>query len=375
VKYLQHFPRDFGVSTITRPPATVSYGDTIIPQAIVFASESTAFETIPAILEIDTFYRCSLSIALGGSTRLLTVDFDPWYVHEVGVDTVRCTLKVDDDSAQNNCKQSTVNVPTGWKEMTAAQMPVGGGKPIKDGGWLDFNSGNGLVYAAKGYKTNEFYAYDPAMNEWTPPYPDGLEVIPPGTEGRPPNKGCRGVCDGDSFVYMTKGNNTVGFWRYNIERDCWKQMKDVPLGSTGKKVKGGTDLAFVHGPPDYAYLLKGYRNEFYRFNVQGDSWEILESMPVGLSHNWKSGSWLVFDGDSVIYAHQAYYHGFYAYNVDSASWDSSLTGIPYYGREGRKKEEVQGWWLRSMARRLHPRAEGREHPGVLEVLAGNRHLD
>ena len=97
-----------------------------------------------------------------------------------------------------------------WSEC--AQVPAGL-KPVKDGGWLAYNVGNGRIYAAKGNKQTDFYAYDPALNKWSgqPPMPD-LAPIPPGREGKPPSKGCVGCADGSDNIYMTKVKNTLGFW-------------------------------------------------------------------------------------------------------------------------------------------------------------------
>ncbi len=40
--------------------------------------------------------------------------------------------------------------------MPAAQS----GSPFSDGGWLANTGGYGMIYAAKGIKTGDFYSYD-----------------------------------------------------------------------------------------------------------------------------------------------------------------------------------------------------------------------
>jgi len=260
------------------------------------------------------------------------VPMGSWYVAMVGT-----TPGAEDADAIIDL----YDVPQQWSWEDKVPMPLSGGQAVKDGGWLDYNSGNGLVYAAKGNKTYEFYAYSPGSNEWTQPYPNGLNLIPSGTEGKPPSKGCRGVCDGDNCVYMTKGNNTVGFWRYSVSDDTWVQLRDVPLGTKNKKVKGGTDMAYVHGDVDYVYLLKGYKNEFYRYKVSSDSWQSLPSPPAPIT-KYNNGSWLVSDGGSRLYAHQASYHTLYAYDVNSGTWGSILPGMPFVGRTGRIKKSKDG---------------------------------
>jgi hypothetical protein len=340
VKYLQHFPHDVGVWKILSPGATAEYGDAVVPSAVLYASESTA-AACTVRFTVGTFYDCTTAVYLAmGATD--TVEFDTWYVRQAGTHTVCCSLLTSDDDPTNDTASSTVYVPAGWKEMVDAPMPLGAsGDPIKDGGWLDYNQGNGLVYGAKGNKTYEFYAYNPTENHWY-----GRNDILEGREGKPPRKGCRGICDGDSFVYMTKGNNTVGFYRYDVALDSWKQLTDVPLGTKKKKVKGGTDLAFVKevsggDTTGYVYLLKGYKNEFYRYRPVGDSWSTLAPVPAA-TPKMNNGSFLVYDGVSKLYAHQATYNILYPYDLVTQTWSPSRPGMPLVGMMGKKKKSKDG---------------------------------
>jgi len=230
-----------------------------------------------------------------------------------------------------------------WTEM--AQMPDRpSGKAVKLGGWLAYNDGDGLIYAAKGYKTMDFYGYDPSADDWTT-----LTGMPyyqhPVWCNKPPRKGARGICDSDSTILVTQGNNSLGFWCYWIDRDSWSILEDVPAGVSGKKVKGGTDMVFVaQDDTPYVYLLKGYRCEFYRFNTVAKSWQALEDAPIGSRNKWDKGSWLAFDGDNTIYAHKAKYHELWKYDIDSMAWltTSQLAGMPFIGAAGRRKRSKDG---------------------------------
>jgi len=230
-----------------------------------------------------------------------------------------------------------------WYEY--AQVPLApSGKKVKDGGWLAYNAGNGLVYGAKGYKTPDFYSYNPAADRWSPTTGDSaLSPIPPGTEGKPPAKGCVGCADGSGHIYMTKGNNKLGFYKYDATADLWTQKKDVPMGLSNKKVKGGTGIAWAYkGDTGYAYLLKGYKNEFWRYHTNGDSWHRLDSAPVGGNIKYDKGSWLVSDGGHFLYAHKAKYHEFYLYDTDADTWSGPLTSMPIPGLNGNKKSKDGG---------------------------------
>ncbi len=235
--------------------------------------------------------------------------------------------------------------PAGWKEVKS----VPGAVAVKDGGWLTVAPDKGgselpVVYAAKGNKSGDFYKYYAVEDSWVP-----LRSINPDEGGRDkyPKKGCVGTTDGENSIYMTKGNNTLGFWKYDIEKDSWYRLPDVPAGPDGKKVKGGTDLAYVAGNSDtgWVYLLKGYRTEFYRYNTQTKYWDTLDNLPYGKALKYNAGSFLAYDqdGGQYLYAHQAKYtnpektrHFMFRYDLAGQAWDDTVNGMPVLGMDGGK---------------------------------------
>jgi len=235
--------------------------------------------------------------------------------------------------------------PAGWTEL-AKHVP--GTVGVKDGGWLVTATpadAQPKVYVAKGNKTAEFYVYDPVQDTW-----GTLAPIEPDEGGRTklPKKGCTAAADGVENIYMTKGNNTLGFWKYSISANTWTRLPDVPLGA-GKKVKGGGDLAYVAGVTDeessYVYLLKGYGTEFYRFNTASSRWDTLANAPYGVAPKYNMGSFLVYDGSGDLYAHQAKYtntekthHYMYKYDLGSRAWvtETGAKGMPVAGMDGGK---------------------------------------
>jgi hypothetical protein len=252
------------------------------------------------------------------------------------------------------CRRDVPTLSLAWTEVRP--MPeLPSGKAVKYGGWLASDPSDGLIYAAKGNKTGDFYWYSPATDSWSPTHLiNRLELIPLGIEGKLPYKGSAGCADGAGHVYMTKGYNTPGFHCYDIAKDSWDrrngfwQPANVPLGLSNKKVKGGTDMVWaVKGGVGNVYLLKGYKNEFYRYNPAVDSWYTMAPAPVGSNVKWDKGSWLAYDGSSHIYAHKAKYHEFYRYNVESDSWSAALNAMPIPGANGGKKSKDGGCgvWL------------------------------
>ncbi|MBM3315234.1 T9SS type A sorting domain-containing protein, partial [candidate division WOR-3 bacterium] len=233
-----------------------------------------------------------------------------------------------------------VSWPLGWVEV---QSVPSGAKAVKDGGWLTIEGDGGLIYAARGTKTPDFFSYDATADSdgvWT-----ALAAWPNGTEGKAPYKGAVGVHDGSGFIYATKGNGTLGFWRYSADSMAWRQMPDVPLGVSMKKVKGGTDMVYVQeGDTGYVYLLKGYKQDFFRFNTVSGVWDTnLPVAPAGSRPKWDKGSWMAYDGMNTFYAHKAKYHELWPFDVTTHTWASSaLPGMPLVGMIGKSKKSKDG---------------------------------
>jgi hypothetical protein len=249
----------------------------------------------------------------------------------------------DDVHFDNNVLTGGFSVGSQWLAMKS--MPE---KPshtkVKDGAWLAYNAGSGLIYAGKGNKSSDFCSYSMAANEWT-----SLCGIPLGLEAKLPRQGACGVADGWGYIYMAKGNNTLGFWRYDIATDDWLQLASVPVGS-GRRVRAGSGALYVQiGDSGYVYLLKGPTCEFNRFNVATGTWEAMQSAPAGSHSKWYDGSFLIFDGDHTIYAHKAKYHELWAYDVLTGTWSGTrLTGMPFVGRSARSRKSRgggSGAWL------------------------------
>jgi hypothetical protein len=85
---------------------------------------------------------------------------------------------------------------------------------VKDGAALA--SDGFLIYAIKGGKVNEFWAYYPESDSWV-----GLETIPRRQSSDPkyvkqsvPKTGAALACDLLGNVYLLKGNGTNEFWKY-----------------------------------------------------------------------------------------------------------------------------------------------------------------
>ncbi len=340
--------RDVAMVAIVALTDTVDSGDAVVPQARVAnrGSEVAAFKTF-FLMEYGTDtvgYLDSLALSLAPGAESLVTFFPSPPFNRVGQWRATAWQNLADQHPENDTLWKTMLVAppggfwsVGWVEV--ASVPIGlSAKAVKGGGSVAVMASTGRLYAAKGYKTAEFYEYDPAADRWSTCTP-----IPPGAEGKLVSNGCDLCADGNGHVYATKGNNTVGFWKYTVADSSWTQMENVPLGLSGKKVKAGTGLAWVEtGALQYVYMLKGYKNEFYRFNVGAGKWELRTPAPVGLNYKYDKGSFIVSDNVNTIYAHKSKYNELWKYDVAKDSWAKQLTGMPMYGASGRKKKSKDG---------------------------------
>jgi hypothetical protein len=223
----------------------------------------------------------------------------------------------------------------GWIER--ARLPADpSGKAVKDGGWLAYCAADGRIYAAKGNKQTDFYAYNSVTDTWKV-----LASWPDGREAKKPGKGAVGCADPEGRIFAVKGNNTSGFWMYDPAVDSWYQKADVPLGASNKKVKGGADIVCHDGA---IYLLKGCRNEFLKYDAGADTWSFLNPAPLGPSgrDKYDKGSWLASDKAGKVYCQKAKYNELSAYDAAAGSWQTLRSGVPLIGRLGRKKKSKDG---------------------------------
>jgi hypothetical protein len=331
---------DVAVRGIVTPTGTVEPGSAVAPAVRIANDGNSAadFEVFVVMLNPlgDEAYCETLpvsSLAPGADTVLTS--FPECRFDLLGRWTASCRVwSAPDMRPENDSLSSGFGVAPTQSAPWADKRPMPAspsGKAVKDGGWLAADRGTGLLYAAKGNKSADFYVYDPARDSWT-----DAAAIPDGRELKKPGKGAAGCATGTGTLYATKGNNTQGFYRYDATRDSWHQLADVPLGGSNKKVKGGTDLVFADGS---VYLLKGYKNEFWRYDPAVDSWSSLAAAPAD---KYDKGSWVALGPEPVLYCHQAKYHGFYCYDIATQSWGSALSGMPFINRAGKSKKSKDG---------------------------------
>jgi hypothetical protein len=342
---------DVGVTQIVRPPVHVFPDSSFIPEA-KWKNYGAQPATVSAFFFIHNKYGVRIysqvvTDTVIGAGEEITLDFVSFNVgNDTGHWYARCSTAAGDTNFANDTLNKTfvvglIPIPGGWTEVASLPLTPSG-KMVKDGGWLVYDASKGLIFGAKGNKTSDFYAFDQNTDGWAE-----KSAVPVGTEAKPVSKGAAGCASGNGKLYATKGNNTLGFYEYDVLSDSWRQLKDVPAGA-GKKVKGGTALAWgFKAGAGAAYLLKGYKNEFYKYSPLDTTWTTLPVAPVGAKEKWDKGSWLVSNGAGLLYAHKAKYHEFYVYDCEADSWSGPKTAMPIPGTAGSKKAKdgSAGAWL------------------------------
>jgi hypothetical protein len=151
------------------------------------------------------------------------------------------------------------------------------------------------------------------------------------------------MATGAGKVFITKGNNTLEFSRYDITTGAWlPATTTVPLGN-GWKVRAGGSMAFVRkSEGDFVYLLKGYGTDFYKYDLAGDSFITLANAPTGAKAKYDKGSWIAYDGAQYIYVNKAKYNEFYKYDVLAEAWVTApvLPGMPLVNPSSGKSKKV-----------------------------------
>ncbi len=338
---------DVGVTAVTAPTGVMDTSADAVPAATVrnFGAQAATFTVFCNVsCEGTNVYTSSRTVTALASQASADVIFDTIpKPHSAGDYVTRCSTYIAydgnpaNDTMSGNFSFTTGPPPPPWS--LKSPMPSGA-KPIGDGAWLGWDNSTTRLFAARGNKQPDFYSYDVVGDSWT-----AKTDWPDGTEAKKPSKGAVGTpgSNQDGLFFALKGNNTTAFWTYSVALDSWKQLRDIPLGTSKKKVKGGSDLVYVSGATpdeDYVYCLKGGKNEFYRYGVAADSWEPLAPVPAP-APKYDKGSWLC-RADSLIFCHQSKYQTLLAFNLNTQTWGTPLTPMPTLNSAGKKKKSKDG---------------------------------
>ncbi len=221
------------------------------------------------------------------------------------------------------------------------------GKTVSDGGALAavFDTSS-TIYALKGNKTRDFWAYDVASDSWR------LRREIPGD--KTVSKGGTLASPGNGYVYATKGSKTLQFWKYSPAFDTWTAAADVPVDSRNKKMVSGA-TAGVWDPgteSSFVFLLKGKTGEFYRYNCATNAWASRDTPPRTGNKKYDRGCALAYDGAGSLYLLKNKTNDLLVYSVAGDSW-CLKSPMPLVGRARKSRKVKPGGALASCGGTLY----------------------
>ncbi|MFA6183858.1 MAG: hypothetical protein WC682_02020 [Parcubacteria group bacterium] len=77
----------------------------------------------------------------------------------------------------------------------------------------------------------------------------------------------------DGYIYSTRGQSQLTFWRYDVTAGTWLQRANTPATI-------GIGSSLTDGGDGYLYLTRGLNtNAYYRYNISGNTWETIANFP------------------------------------------------------------------------------------------------
>ncbi|MCI5222872.1 MAG: DUF11 domain-containing protein, partial [Candidatus Electrothrix sp. AR4] len=185
-----------------------------------------------------------------------------------------------------------------------------------------------VIYAFQGNDQLAFWGYDPATDTWNSPF-DPAET-PAGVTIK---DGAALTHDGHQYIYALRGDVSRVFLRYDADPgvggNVWDDgvVADLPL-TTDTEVRKGGSLTYLNGYV-YAFLGNGSQ-QFWRYDVAGDSWAQMASTPAGVN----AGASLTTNGTSVYALQGNNSTGFWEYNVATDTWTPLASTLASIGSGG-----------------------------------------
>lgn len=205
-----------------------------------------------------------------------------------------------------------------WTALPVAPNTVSYGGGLSEGP-------QGYLYALRGINTTEFWRYK-ITDEATG---DGIWSTEVTSAPLTIGYGASMVYDGSQYIYVTRGNGTDTFWRYDTSSDEWSNLDGVDFGvpssSITNAINRSADMT-IDRANGLIYATQGNFNKgFSVYNIHTGTWQILPDTPT-LPYD---GSAIEFDPVSNAVYFTAGYSttGFYKFDVATQEW-SQLAETP-----------------------------------------------
>ncbi len=234
----------------------------------------------------------------------------------------------------------TTQLEPGWTKRTDISAIVKDGGALTDGPASKATT----LYCFSGMKTNSFYKYtDGAPGVWNTmePLPFGKKY-PDTTKLNTKyiGKGASLCFDGEHKIYATRGNGTFQLWSYDIDSAHWQFESYLP---STKGAKGGTSIDFDRTSGLLYVLVGGQKLEydnFFSYNPSAKTWTtLLKTQPGPYNKVWKDGSCIRKIANKIYAAKGGdKYNAFWVYNIDGNTWneiESCPQSHPMLGKKNK----------------------------------------
>jgi len=119
------------------------------------------------------------------------------------------------------------------------------------------------------------------------------------------------VYDGSTYIYATRGDNNIDFWRYDIANNTWADMTDA-----AQNINTGGSLLLIGNT---IYSMAGNGKTFMAYSISGNSWD--DASYLDVTDNVKVGGDMVYDGSTYIYATRGDNNkDFWRYDIANNTW-------------------------------------------------------
>ncbi|MBU0964527.1 hypothetical protein KKC06_05820 [Patescibacteria group bacterium] len=242
------------------------------------------------------------------------------------------TMTYDGDSTLYVINGSVLDTRTGqdlwWQrqfwscDINTGYWTVIGDAPIQhyqgEGNNLVYLDGY-LYFLGNTYFGSGLYKYDIANSRWI-------------SKGLPNNSYYSNIVfDGDDNLYATAAYNDIDFYKYSISNESWSRLANTPT-----RTEEGSDLIFIPGShadcdnqDGCVFLTRGNgTDDFWKYNIDYDSWEVMDPFPETITQ----GGGLAWGQDGYIYGIRGQNDAdFYRYDIDSGatgSWGDAPEDLP-----------------------------------------------
>ncbi len=311
--------QDAGIAKIVSPKKE-DYPGLLAPRVKIgnFGTLPDTFRVFAKIFYLpDTVpvYSESLSTSLAPS-ETTTLSF-PGFSFNPGFYLMRCsTYSTEDDNFRNDTASLYFTLRK-WRQERDIPRGISGRK-VRSGALA---YADGKVYALKGHNTNEFWGYEIEKDSWIslPPLPDSSGLLKRRTRTK---YGCALTYNPDQRkIYAFKGGRSQDMYAFDLNDSTWSECCTIPKGMTGKGPGRGGSLVYDQ-ISRLLFAIKGDNSlEFWSYDPIADRWELKLDFPTGPYLKRLGNGSALAAKDGIVYGVKGRNtQEFYGYDVNNNTW-------------------------------------------------------